>query len=178
LPLLTTKSDIAWDGETIFGVVEEYRARKMGLLDNPRALFHAINTGSLPFKRVALKHNKVTNYALGYIPQILTNTAPFPLQLPSQMELGTGSGTPARTDTDLWSPAAATLKPLSAMQVYLQYYMQYICTWQTSDPIQGTWTELGLKDAGGNLWAHAASTITINTGEMLVGQWQIQMVPS
>jgi hypothetical protein len=123
------------------------------------------------------EHNTVTNYARQYIVNVLTNTISYPLQIPSQMELGTGAGTPASTDTDLWSPASATLKPISSMQPYLSYFAQYVCTWQTSDPIQGTWTEIGLKDAANNLWAHAAlSGFVVNSGEMLVAQWAIQIL--
>ncbi|AFK87699.1 hypothetical protein Tsac_2846 [Thermoanaerobacterium phage THSA-485A] len=123
------------------------------------------------------EHNTVTNYARQYIVNVLTNAISYPLQLPSQMELGTGTGTPAGTDTDLWSPASATLKPLSGIQPYLTYFAQYVCTWQTSDPIQGTWTEIGLKDAANNLWAHAAiSNFVVNSGEMLVCQWTIQIL--
>lgn len=122
------------------------------------------------------EHNKMTNYARGYIAQMLAGSIQGPLILPSQIELGTGSGTAAATDTDLWSPTIATMKPCSYTQVYLNYFAQYIVTWLTTDPIQGTWTEAGLKDANGNLWAHTAFNLTINPGEMLVGQWQVQIV--
>lgn len=176
MSLVKESSSLVWDGEVTFGVLDEELVRSMGLLDNPAALLHAIEAGTLQFKRTAKNHNTVTNYARQSLVEVMTGTAPNPLPLPSQMELGTGSGTPAATDTDLWAPAAATMKPLSQTNVYLSYFAQYICTWQTSDPIQGTWSEIGLKDSSGNLWAHAAVNITINPGEMLVGQWQIQIV--
>jgi hypothetical protein len=122
-------------------------------------------------------HNTVTNYARQYMVYMLTNVISYPLLIPSKMELGTGTGTPAGTDTDLWTPASATLKLISNMQPYQSYFAQYVCTWQTTDSIQGTWTEIGLKDTNNNLWAHASlPSFVINTGEMLVAQWAIQIL--
>lgn len=165
--VLQIKDSMTWDGVITFGVVAEMTIEE---------LMEHYKNGTVPWKRKLVKHNKVTNYARAYMVQMLTGTA-VPIVLPSKMELGTGSGTPAATDTDLWAPAVATLKPLSVLQVYLTYYVQFVCTWNTADPVQGTWTEVGLKDANGNLWAHGAmSAFTVNAGEMLVGQWAVQIL--
>lgn len=174
--LIEAESGIGWDGEVLFGAIDEKTLRNMDLLDE-QAFLRALKSGNLLWKRRVLAKNKVTNYARAAIAQILSGAMSPPV-LPSRAELGTGIGTPAGTDTDLWSPAVATLKSIAYAQQYLSYYAQYVTTWLTSDPIQGTWTEIGLKDAGGNLWAHAAitSNLTVNSGEMLVAQWPVQIL--
>lgn len=165
--ILQIKDSLAWDGIITFGVVDEMPVEQ---------LLEHLKNGTVPWKRKLVKHNKVTNYARAYMAQMLTGTA-VPILLPSKMELGTGTGTPMATDADLWAPAIATLKPLSSLQVYLTYYAQFVCTWNTADPVHGTWTEVGLKDGNGNLWAHGAmSAFTVNAGEMLVGQWAVQIL--
>jgi hypothetical protein len=141
--------------------------------------FKVIDEKTKEIKRQYKEHNKVTNYARGYMAQILTNAVNGSLVLPSMIELGTGTGTPLATDADLWSPATVTLVSCTGIQVYLNYYAQFITTWQPNT-ITGTYTEVGLKDANGNLWAHAAitSNLTVNSGEQLVCQWQIQFTSS
>lgn len=166
--VIQVRDSLAWDGVITFGVVDEMPMEE---------LMQRVKDGTLKFKRTVKQHNKVTNYARSYIAQVLTGTATIPLAFPAKMELGTGTGTPAATDPDLWSPVVGTLKSLSTIQVYLTYYAQYVCAWQSSDPITGTWTEVGLKDVNGNLWAHGAmSAFTVNAGEMLVGQWAVQIL--
>lgn len=174
---MRTHENLQWEGIIDFSVLDQEMVRQKGLLDNIPALLEAIKNGDIQAKQYRTK-NKVTNYVRSYLASVLSGTATMPLVLPSKMELGTGSGTPAATDTDLWSPSSATIKPISNTQVYLNYYAQYVCTWLTSDPIQGTWTEIGLKDANSNLWAHANVTglPTVNSGEMLIGQWQVQII--
>lgn len=139
--------------------------------------FKVIDEKTKEVKREFQEHNKVTNYARSYLAQVLTNSVNGSLVLPSMIELGTGTGTPLATDIDLWSPATATLGPCSSVQVYLNYYAQYIAAWQPNT-ITGTYTEVGLKDSLGNLWAHSAitSNLTVNAGEMLVCQWQVQLL--
>lgn len=143
-----------------------------------QVVFSVFKAGQVRPVRKIVTHNKITNFTIQYGLELLTNSIPsMPPLFPTKMQLGTGTGMPAATDLDLWVPSAGTLKPLAQTQIYQQYYAQYICNWQSSDPIQGTWTEAGLKDGNGNLWAHVAfaSGLLINPGEMLVGQWQIQV---
>lgn len=181
---IETIESLGWDGILSFGIVKEEKLKKAGFLAESEnglelipAFFDALKDGKIHFDRTAKSKNSVTNYTRSIIVQILTNTTQGVLG-PSQMELGTGTGTTSSTDTDLWSPINGTLKPCSTIQVYLTYYAQYICTWLSTDPIQGTWTEIGLKDTKNNLWAHSALTqnLTVNSGEMLIGQWTIQMI--
>jgi hypothetical protein len=123
-------------------------------------------------------HNTVTNYALGAIANLLAlNAINQVFYAPDYIELGTGSGTAAVTDKDLITPAASTWKQCSYVTPYLSTYAQYSATWQTSDNPAGTWTEAGLFDINKNLWAHVMlGNFTVNNGEILTVQWQIQIM--
>lgn len=152
------KSSMEWNGDVIFKVFDEK---------------------TLKLKRQFKQKNKVMDYARSYlVSAMIAGDGSQTLYFPSKMELGTGTGTPLGNDTDLWNPVAGTMKQCSNIQQYLTFYAQYVTTWLTTDPIQNTWTEIGLFDANGNLWAHSAitSNLTINSGEMLVAQWQVQII--
>lgn len=149
------------------------------MLESNEVFTYALKNGLLPIKGTVKSKNTVTNFARQQIVSILANSVSSILT-PSKMELGTGSGTPSATDTDLWSPSAGTLKLCSSIAPYLTYNAQYICTWLSTDPIQGTWTEVGLKDSNNNLWAHSliSGNITISTGDALSCQWSVQILSS
>lgn len=93
---------------------------------------------------------------------------------PNFIALGTGTGTPAATDTALWTETAGTRKQCAYRDVYNNYYAEYVANYQTSDPT-GTFTEAGLLDAaaGGNLWTHVACNVTKAAGQTLTVQWKI-----
>lgn len=166
---------LGWEGKIDFAILDQEAVQRAGLLDDIPRLLKAIRTGELAAKR-HVAHNKVTNVARANVASLLVGN--FTTPLPSQMQLGTGSGTPSATDTDLWNPSAGTLKLISGYTQYLQYFAQYLCTWLASDPIIGNWTEIGLKDSTRALWAHANVTglPTVNAGEMLIGQWAVQLI--
>ena len=177
--LIANDEGLKWEGKLEFSVFDEVEARKQGFLDNHDSFSYAVKHGLLPVKKKIKSHNTITNFARQQIVSILANSVSSILT-PSKMELGTGSGTPSATDTDLWSPSAGTLKLCSSIAPYLTYNAQYICTWLSTDPIQGTWTEVGLKDSNNNLWAHSAisGNITISTGDALSCQWSVQILSS
>lgn len=168
---------IRWEGRLKYSIFDEEQARKKGFLDDEESFYYAIKHGLLPIKRTSKSKNTVTNYARQQIANILTGAA-LSINPPNKMQLGTGSGTPTASDADLWSPSSGTLKQCQSIQPYLTYYAQFITTWLTTDNAIGTWTEIGLKDGNSNLWAHSSisSNITINTGEALTAQWQIQIL--
>ena len=177
MSLYESKEGIGWKGDLEFCVFDEAEARRLGMLENDEVFAHALKNGLLPLKRMFKTKNTVTNFARQQIVSILANSVSSILT-PTKMELGTGSGTPSATDTDLWSPSAGTLKLCSSVAPYLTYNAQYICTWLSTDPITGTWTEVGLKDGNNNLWAHSAisGNITISTGDALACQWSVQIL--
>jgi hypothetical protein len=175
--MITKDEGLKWIGELEFSVFDEAKARKQGFLDNQESFFYALKHGLLPVKQKIKSKNTVTNFARQQIVAILTNSVSS-IMPPSTMQLGTGSGTPSASDTNLWSPSAATLKQCTSIQAYLTYYAQFITTWLSTDPITGTWAEVGLKDSNGNLWAHSSITsdITISTGDALSCQWSVQIL--
>jgi hypothetical protein len=177
--VISTDEGIQWEGKLEFSIFDEYEARKRGLLDNQGAFFNALKNGTLPVKRKVKSQNTVTNFARRQIVSVLTNSVSSIIP-PSKMELGTGSGTPSASDTNLWSPSAPTMKQCSSIQAYLTYYAQFICTWLSTDSIQGSWTEVGLFDSNNNLWAHSAITlgVSIATGDALAAQWSVQIISS
>lgn len=175
--MITNNEGLKWVGELEFSVFDEAEARKKGFLDSQDSFFYALKHGLLPVKRKVKSKNTVTNFARQQIVSILTNSVSSIIP-PNQMQLGTGSGTPTASDTNLWSPSAGTLKPCTSIQAYLTYYAQFITTWLSTDPVQGNWTEVGLKDSNGNLWAHSAISlgITVGSGDALTSQWTIQIL--
>lgn len=124
--------------------------------------------------------NQLTNYARNASAQMWTGTV---LATPSKIQLGNGVPTPPLTgvdptDTNLWNPDPTTLKQVDYAIVWLTYNSQYSVTYQQSEA-NGNWTEVGLKDANGNLWSHVAlNNFLKTTGEVVTVQWQIQHVAS
>jgi hypothetical protein len=166
------KEGIGWKGELSLGVVDEIIIKEVGLEN----FLKGIKDGKFKWKRECKQHNKVTTYALNYIAQMLTTTVYTPSVLPHQIELGTGTTTPQASDTTLTTPVPATMQACSTIQVYNNIYAQYISVWQSTAPIVNTWTEAGLFDINNNLWAHTVFNLVVNSGEMLISQWQIQIV--
>ncbi len=124
-------------------------------------------------------HNTLTNYARATVAKwlvaVATNIGQGALLPPDRIALGTGTGTPAQTDTALWLETASTRKVNSSRQVVSGYYAQYLTQYQTTDPA-GTFTESGLFDAAGNLWAHVSlGNVSKSATQVLTIQWKIQV---
>jgi hypothetical protein len=125
--------------------------------------------------------NTATNYLRSTVTQWLigtNNTGYNPVSAPTRIALGNGSPTPPRTapdptDTALWAEVAGTRKVCAARQVSQGYYAQFTVVWTVNDP-RGTFTEAGLLDDVGNLWAHVAlQGVSLQTGQTLSGIWRI-----
>jgi hypothetical protein len=122
--------------------------------------------------------NQLTNYARNAAAQMWCGTS---LPTPNSIQVGSGSPTAPitgvqQTDTALWSPMAGTLKVVDFATVWLGYNSQYSATYQQSDAL-GTWTELGLFDANGNLWSHVQlNNLTKDSSSTITVQWQIQHI--
>ncbi len=122
--------------------------------------------------------NQVTNYAASAVAQWLTgknNSGFSPVLPPAYTELGTGTGTPSPTDTNLFTPVTATnqwcatfTNPSAGVA---QWTSQYFGTINNA----GSYTEEGLFDANGNLWAHLVEAVTITQGlaTTIVWQWTV-----
>ena len=122
--------------------------------------------------------NKINNYLLQTIIKWLTGTANSgsgALLPPTQIQLGNGTGTPTAADTGLWAPITGTLKTCDFIQPYQTYYGQYSLTYQTSDP-SGNYTEVGLLDTSGKLWAHVSVNDYKSASQLYSVQWLIQAI--
>lgn len=124
--------------------------------------------------------NTVSNYLLtalaGWLAATQVNTPNTGLTTvlpPDRIALGTGTATPAPADTVLGSETTGTRKVCSIKQVYGSYYAQFITQYQTGDP-RGNFTEAGLFDAAGNLWAHVLLNLNLASGQIATVQWKIQ----
>ncbi|MDI3341836.1 MAG: hypothetical protein QJR03_15020 [Sphaerobacter sp.] len=118
--------------------------------------------------------NTVTNYARQAIAAWLAGTAnagQTTAPPPSMTALGTGTGTPAPTDTALWAEAAGTRKTCAFVQTYQTYYAEWSTQYLTTDPA-GTFTEAGLLDANGNLWAHVSMSVSKTSSQTLTLDWK------
>jgi len=166
------KEGIGWKGNVSFGVIDKETVDKIGM----DLFLKSVRAGKAKFKREYKQHNVVTDMARGLIAQMITSPAYTAWELPSQIRLGTSKQAASSSDINLYAGVAATTKICSTVQVYNDYFAQYIAVWQTTDPIQGTWTEAGLFDVTLDLWARSVFNITVNAGEMLIAQWQVQII--
>ena len=122
--------------------------------------------------------NQVTDYAASALAKWLigqNNTGQNPVLPPQYMELGTGTGTPAPTDTNLFTPVTATSQRCATFTNPSAGIAQW--TSQYFGPVNnaGNYTEEGLFDANGNLWAHLVEAVTITQGlaTTIVWQWTV-----
>jgi hypothetical protein len=122
--------------------------------------------------------NKTNNNALAALAQLAIGGAPG---YPTQMQLGTGTGTPAANDPGLFSAAAGTLVPITNWSVYQNYYAQYMGFWGSSTPA-GNYTEAVLLDPSTLCWAHVLLQtsanqpyVPIQAGQTLTILWKVQL---
>jgi hypothetical protein len=132
---------------------------------------------------VSQSHNLVTLFGLSQLVSILVGNTMAqdwqPFQGPMFMQLGTGTGTPASADTQMWVPAPETTI-LCTARSYLHTYLQCVATWRPGDLTpDSTWSEVGLFDANQNMWAHTSiGSMIIHKGEALTCQWGIGLAAS
>lgn len=90
----------------------------------------------------------------------------------TQTILGTGTGTPAVTDTALFAPDTATILACASRVVLPTPANtgQWVSVYTA--PV-GSYTEAGLITADGTLYAHKLATITISSGTQTTVTWQI-----
>lgn len=125
--------------------------------------------------------NQITNGGASAVAAWLTGSpnrgvASQAIPYPAYMELGDGTGTPAPTDTDLFSPNVATnihvtqAGPVAGSPLVAQW----TAVW---GPSYGPYsaTEAGLLGSNGTLWSHIMATIDLSsdTSTALTWQWQL-----
>lgn len=128
--------------------------------------------------------NKTNNNALAAYAQwgvgVANVGAGNVIPYPTQMQLGTGTGTPASNDSGLFTAAAGTEVAITSYSVYKTYYSQYVAYWGSSTPT-GNYTEAVLLDPNGLCWAHvllqtSASQpyVPIKPSQTLTIIWRVQ----
>lgn len=103
--------------------------------------------------------NKITNALLARIAQWMAgvnNTGQNPAYVPSKFQLGTGTGTPASTDTALFTPSAGSL--VNAATVTYSSNTTTLTINYAQNFITGTFTEAGLLDVNSVLLTHVTLT--------------------
>lgn len=118
--------------------------------------------------------NTVTN---GYLAALTAWAVGTPNGIPgvppaTQTILGTGTGTPAVTDTALFAPDTATILACASRVVLPTpaNTAQWVSVYTA--PL-GTYSECGLTTADGTLYAHKLATITISSDSQTTVTWQI-----
>lgn len=125
--------------------------------------------------------NKLTNYMANVLAQWLTgvnNTGYNPVLPPLYVEAGTGSGTPAPTDTNLFTPVSATYGRTSIQDTPSNGVAEFVSQYYGDANNSGDYTEVGLFDANGNMFAHTMYSFSIASGQTTTITWDITMSPS
>lgn len=121
----------------------------------------------------------LTQYAIG-TPNVAgySNQVPYP----TQMQLGTGTGTPSAIDAGLFTATSGTLIAITNWSVYQTYYAQYTGYWSSTTPA-GNYTEAVLLDKNNVCWAHVLLQtsanqpyIPIQAGQTLTIIWKLQLI--
>jgi hypothetical protein len=150
---------------------EVIQTSNFGFIGIIRAQKHDAETGELVSDNTY--YNTDTYFmrqaVAGWIAGTQTTTTTPP---PTQIGAGNGIGTPSPSDTALWSPIAGTQRACDSITITYGYYAQYNITYQTTDPA-GAYTEVGLFDDAGNLWAHAAINEIKSSSQTLTIQWMV-----
>lgn len=146
-----------------------------GIAGKIRIITRRVHDGTMVYDS-GWQKNIVTNYALDSMALWLTGTNNVgynAVTFPAYMELGTGSGTVASTDTALFDPVATTLAQVSQMNPVdgAANEAVWFGVWGPSyGPLSAT--EIGLFDGDQNLWAHVAGvTIDLATTTTTTIQW-------
>lgn len=101
------------------------------------------------------------------------------VKTPSRIVLGTGQAPigqtdPLPSDEALWTIDATTDRVCDVRDVFMAVYSEYGITYQTTelDPAT-TYTEAGLLDADGKLWAHVKLNLTKTSTQTAVILWKV-----
>lgn len=123
-----------------------------------------------------VQRNKINNYARKAYSQWVTgaaaNTLGGALPYPRKIALGTGTGTITGNEVALFNETAGTRKATSYQRQTQDYYAEWNVNYTTSDPT-GNFTEAGLFDELGKLWAQVLLTnANKQTGQTLTVNWK------
>lgn len=120
--------------------------------------------------------NRLTNYSVEAGARLWVDKF---VKTPNTITLGTGSPPggqdgPLATDTALWTEDATTEKTVDIKTTFMTIYSEFGATYQTTE-INGTqYTEAGLFDADGNMWAHAIIDINKTSSQTATVLWKVK----
>lgn len=119
--------------------------------------------------------NQQTNWSASSVAQWyagVNNTGYNPIKTPNYMELGTGSGTPAKTDVSLFTATPATNQKCSVASASSNQ-ATLVCQYYGISANVGTYTEVGLMDFDGHLFGHLMSAISIQLSLSTTVTWVV-----
>lgn len=146
------------------------------ILDNVETILTDIHTGKT---RTFKCHNIPLNYQFQALAQWIAgvnNTGQNAVLPPTQIEYGSGTGTPAVTDTGPFTPISGSLTNLSYATANSPQNGTTTLVFQTpAGVITGTVTEAFLRDTSGNGWAHSmyGASFTPTSTETVTTKWEL-----
>lgn len=119
--------------------------------------------------------NRLTDYAVSAAAGLWVDEY---VLTPSAICLGTGTppvGTtePLSSDEALWQADNTTLKVCDVKAVFMTVYSEYAVTYSTGEANDVDYTEAGLFDADGNLWAHVKLNLRKSATQTAVVLWKV-----
>ncbi len=145
------------------------------MIDNVRTILTDTKTGKI---RSFSSHNISLTYLFSAFSQWMTgknNTGYQALSPPTQIEYGSGTGTPAETDTGLFTPITGSLANLSYATANYSVTGTSLFVFNTPAGVITTEvTEALLRDISGHAWLHTMFGVpfTPSLTEIITTLWE------
>lgn len=122
--------------------------------------------------------NRLTYYAVSSAARLWLGEY---VPTPTRIVLGTGAPTPPLTgpsvdDTALWTADATTERACDIRTTFLTFYTEFGVNYTQGELTGTVYTEAGLFDEDGNMWAHAIIEVDQQATETAVVLWKVQHV--
>ncbi len=143
--------------------------------DNVKVILTDIHTGE---RQIVTSHNIANNHAFSAFASWIggvNNTGYNPVSPPTQIQLGSGTGTPAISDTGLFATITGTLTTLSYVQTNAPTSGTTTFVFQIAAGVVTTQvTEAILRDTSGNIFAHTmfSTPFTPSSSQNVTIQWE------
>lgn len=157
-------------------MLEEFRDEVILIRDNVTVILKDIHTGE---EEIFTTHNTQLNYTLSALSKWIAgvnNVGYQPVYPPSKCSLGSGTGTPAKTDTALFTSitngtismsSATANSPSSGTTTFVFQF--------PAGQVTSTVTEAIMTDVNGNGWFHTnfPTPFTPSATQTITIQWQV-----
>lgn len=129
-------------------------------------------------KRKQTFKNRLTYHAVATSARLWLGES---LPTPTKIVLGTGTPPPPLEgptfdDTELWNPDPATERRCDIRTTFLTFQTEFGVNFRQGELTGTVYTEAGLFDDEGNMWAHAIVNIDQAPTESAVLLWKIQHI--